>query len=183
MRTTSGLKVDLTDSAVTSLGQTAIEASSGAEITLANTKVTGANAGLTTEGNIKLKATKKSAISSPSGIGIATTSNSEVNLTDASLEGAVRAFKGSVNDKLMLGQGARVAGKKGGIEVEGNAVIDGTGATIEGGAGPAIFLNAYNGKITLRQGLLRGTPAIEAKNKPTLTLEGMRVEGEQKIGR
>jgi hypothetical protein len=151
------------------------------ELTLVNSKVTGATAAITTDSSLKLKASKKTRIVGTTGYGVLTTSNSEINLNDAALEGATKALKATVNDKIKLAQGSRIAGKKGAIEAEGNFELDGTGATIDGGTGPGI-LAGYNARLALKQGALKGTPAAQTERKPTsVDFEGTRVEGEQKF--
>lgn len=177
----SSLKLDLTDSSITSLTQAAIEGDSSVELNLANVAVQGVEAAVMTKSNAKIKATKKTRFVAPTGYGILTSSNTELTLSDAAIEAGAKAFKGTVNNKVKLLQGARLAGKKGGIEVEGNVEIDATGATIDGGAGPGLMAG-YNARIELRQGLLKGTPAIQTDRKPiTLDIGGTRIEGEQKI--
>ena len=72
-----------------------------------------------------------------------------------------------------------MAGKKGGIDAEGTFELDATGATIEGGGGPGVAAGS-NARIAIRQGVLKGTPALALDRKPSsLDLGGTRVEGEQ----
>ena len=102
-------------------------------------------------------------------------------LNDAALEAGMKAFKGTVNNKVKLAQGARMAGKKGGLDADINVEIEATGATLEGGTGAAIKAG-YNARLSFKQGLLKGSPAIQLDRKPTsFELDGTRVEGEQKI--
>lgn len=181
LKTTSGLKIDYTDSSITSLTEAAIDGDSGMELTLINAKVNGVTTAITATSGLKLKASKKTRIVATTGNGLVTTSNCEINLNDASIEAGAKAFKGSVNNKMKLAQGARVAGKKAGVETEGNFELDGTGATIEGGSGPGISAG-YNARISLKQGALKGTPALHFDRKPSsLDLDGTKVEGEQKV--
>jgi hypothetical protein len=177
----SSLKIDLSDSSITSLTGEAIEVDSSVDLTLANTKVQGASEAIVAKSNAKIKASKKTRIIALAGNGILTTSNSELTLNDASIEAGAKAFKGTVNDKVKLLAGSRLAGKKGAIEAEGNSEIDATGAVIDGGVGPGIVAG-YNARISLKQGSLKGTPAIQLDRKPTsLELAGTAVTGEQKI--
>ncbi|HVJ95007.1 MAG TPA: hypothetical protein VM580_34750 [Labilithrix sp.] len=177
----SSLKLDYTDGSIISLGDMAIDADSSMELLLVNTKVQAATTAINCEGNSKIKASKKTTIAGTTGNGITTTSNSELVVADAAIEAGEKAFKGGVNNKVKLSQGARLAGKKGGIESEGNFDLDATGATVEGGSGHAL-LAGYNARLTFKQGLLRGTPALQVERKPTsVDLSGTRVEGEQKI--
>src|SRR5262249_4756996 len=177
--TTSGLKLDFTEGSITSTAEPAI-VSDGGELTLNNTKIQGTDA-MQAKNGVKLKASKKTRIIGTTGFGIVATSNSDITLNDASVEAATKAFKGSVNTKMKLAAGARLAGKRGGIETEGNFELDATGATIEGGSGPAL-MTGYNARIAFRQGALKGNPAIQTERKPSsLELDGTKVEGEQKI--
>jgi hypothetical protein len=179
--TTSGLKLDFTDGSITSLAEPAI-VSDGGELTLVNVKVQGVEAGLSGKNGLKLKASKKTRIVSTAGYGILATSNSDINVNDAAIEGALKAFKGTVNTKMKLAQGTRLAGKRGGIESDSNFELDATGATIEGGAGPGILGTGSNARIAFRQGALKGTPALQMERKPSsLDLDGTRVDGEQKL--
>jgi len=177
----SSLKLEYNDGSITSSGDMAIDGDSSMDLTLVNVKVQGATTAINCESSSKIRASKKTRIVGTSGNGVTTSSNTELNFSDASLEGGVKAFKGTVNDKVKLGQGARLAGKKGGIEAEGNLEVDATGATIEGGSGPGLVAG-YNGKVSFKQGVLKGAPALQFERKPSnLDLEGTRVEGEQKI--
>jgi hypothetical protein len=178
---TSSLKLDYTDGAITSLADIAIDGDSSMELTLANTKIQGASTAINCESSSKIKATKKTRIVGTSGNGITTSSNTEVNLVDAAIEAGDKAFKGTVNDKIKLGQGARMAGKKGGVLAEGNFSIEATGATLEGGSGPGLVAG-YNARVSFKQGVIKGTPALQFERKPSpLELDGTRVEGEQKV--
>ena len=178
---TSSLTLDYTEGSITSATDAAIDGTSSLDLTLTNTKVQGATTAIVSESNTKIRASKKTQIIALQDNGITTTSNSELNLAEATVEAGGKAFKGTVNDKLKLGQGARLAGKKGGIEVENNVEIEATGATIDGGNGPALSAK-YNGRITFKQGTIKGTPALLFERKPTsLEIEGTRIEGDQKI--
>ncbi len=183
IRTTSGLKIDYTDGSITSQAESAIDADSGMDLTLINVKVNGVTTGITSESGFKLKASKKTRIVAvaTTGTGIVTTSGGEISLNDAAVEAGGKAFKGSVNNKIKLAQGARMAGKKGGIETQGNFELDGTGATVDGGGGPGISAG-YSARISLKQGALKGTPALQFDRKPmSVELDGTKVDGEQKI--
>jgi hypothetical protein len=181
IKTTSGLKLDYTGGSLTSLAESAIDGDSGMDLSLVNTKVSGVTTAITASSGLKLKASKKTRIIATTGNGVVTTSNSDINLNDAAIEAGAKAFKASVNTKMKLAQGARLAGKKAGIEAEGNFELDGTGAAIEGGSGPGISAG-YNARISLKQGLLKGAPALHCERKPTsLELDGTKVEGEQKV--
>jgi hypothetical protein len=178
---TSSLKLDYTDGSITSAADMAIDGDSSMDLTLINTKVQGATTAINCESSSKLKASKKTRIVALQGNGITTTSNSELVLNDAAIEAAAKAFKGTVNDKIKLAEGARIAGKKGGIEAEGNLEVEATGATLEGGTGPGL-LAGYNARLSFKQGALKGTPALQLDRKPsTFELDGTRVEGEQKV--
>ncbi len=178
---TSSVKLDWTEGSITSESDVAIDVASSADFTLIATKVQGATTAIECDSNSKIKASKKTRIVGVSSYGITTSSNSEVVLNDAALEATMRAFKGTVNNKIKLAQGARIAGKKGGISAEGNLEIEATNATLEGGTGAALDAG-YNSRISFKQGLIKGTPAIDVDRKPTiLELDGTRVEGEQKI--
>jgi len=178
---TSSLKLDWTDGSIISSTDVALDVDGSADLTLINTKVKGATTAINCESNSKVKATKKTSIVGTSGYGITTSSSSELVLNDSALEAGMKAFKGTVNNKVKLAQGARIAGKKGGIDAEGNLEVEATSATVEGGSGPAIKAG-NNGRLSFKQGLLKGTPAIQLDRKPTsLELDGTRVEGEQQI--
>jgi hypothetical protein len=178
---TSSLKMEWEGGSITSSGDAAIDGDSSLALELDNVKVQGATVGINCSSNANIKATKKTRIIGISGNGITTTSNTQLNLSDASVEGGAKAFKGSVNTKIKLAQGARLAGKKGGVEVEGNLDLDATGATIEGGTGAGL-LGGYNAKIQFKQGLLKGVPAIQVDRRPSIfDLSGTRVEGEQRV--
>ncbi len=178
---TSSLKLDWTDGSITSAADVAIDADSSTNLTLTNTKVQGATTAINCEGSSKIKASKKTRIVGLTGNGVTTTSNSELVLNDAALEAGAKAFKGSDNTKIKLGQGARIAGKKAGIETEGNTELEATGATLEGGAGPAIQAG-YNAQLDFKQSLVKGTPAIQLDRKPLrVTVDETRIEGERKI--
>lgn len=178
---TSSVKLDWTDGSITSSTDMAIDVDSSTDLMLINTKVQGATTAINCSSNSKVKATKKTTIVGTSGYGVTTSSNSELVLNDSSLEAGVKAFKGTVNNKIKLAQGARVSGKKGGIDAEGNLELEATSATIDGGTGPALKAG-YNGRLSFKQGLIKGTPAIQLDRKPTsLELDGTRVEGAQQI--
>jgi hypothetical protein len=177
--TTSGLKLDFTEGSIIAQAESAI-AGDGGELTLVNTKIQGVDAGLNLKNGLKLKASKKTRIVGTTGFGILVTSNADITLNDAAVEGASKAFKGGVNTKMKLGQGARVAGKRGGIETDSNLELDGTGASIDGGTGPGLMAGS-NARIAFRQGALKGTPALQTDRRPSsLDLEGTRVDGDQK---
>ena len=109
------------------------------------------------------------------------TSNGNLVFVDATVEGARAAIKSTLNLKVKPSQGARLTGKSGGIATGHNFELDGNGATIDGGTGPGLLFDA-NGRITLQQGVLKGTPAFRTTYKPqVLTLDGTKVEGEQQI--
>lgn len=181
IKVTSGFKADLTDSAITSLTEAAIDGDSGMELVLANTKINGVGTAINAESSLKVRAAKKTRIAASAGNGITTTSNMDLNLNDASVEGTNKGVKGTVNTKIRLSQGARIAGTRGGVEVDSNFDMEATGAAIDGGAGAGLFLSS-NAKIAFRQGALRGVPAIEAKYRPQiLDLEGTKVDGAQRI--
>jgi hypothetical protein len=172
------MRLELTDGAINSQTETAIEASSGLDLVLANTKVTGAAGGVTCDSRMKLKATKKTAIVSTKGNALTATSSADVNLNDALLKGAAKALKGTVSVKVKLAQGARVAGARGGIDVDGNLSLDATRATLEGGSGAALTAG-YGGQVTFRQGTIKGTPAVLFKGKAgAYDVEGTKIEGE-----
>jgi hypothetical protein len=179
---TSGLKIDLTDGSIVSAAESAIEGDSGMELTLTNSKLQGVASAITAKvSGLKLKATKKTRLVSATGYGILTASNADITLTDAAIEAGTKAFKGTMNSKLKLNQGARLAGKKGGLESDSNLELDGTGATIDGGSGPGIMA-ASNARIAFHQGGLKGVPAIQLERHPTsVDLDGTKVDGEQKI--
>jgi hypothetical protein len=177
--TDSGLKLTLTDGAITSQRAPAISCDGG-DLDLVNTKVQGSD-GLSVKNGIKLKASKKTRIVASTGYGVLATSNSHLTINDAVIEGQVKAFKGTVNSELKLGEGARLAGKKGGIDTENNLELEARGATIEGGTGPGLAASS-NARIALHQGVLRGVPAIILSSKPSsIEIDGTRVEGEQKV--
>jgi hypothetical protein len=181
IKTSSGLELDVNGGSVSSSSEAAIEGDSGMNIELSNAKITGADVGIKTSSGLKLKAENKSQILSTSGVGIVTTSNPEITLEDSAIEGASRAFKGTVNCKLKLQQGARLAGKQGAIEVEHNFELDGKGATIDGGSGPGIYAK-INVRLSFKQGTIKGNPAIKTDRKPvTLDLDGTNVVGGTKI--
>lgn len=178
---TSSLKLDWTEGSITSASDVAIDGDSSMDLTLINTKVQGATTAIQCESSSKIKASKKTRIIGLNGYGVVTSSNSEVVLNDAALEAGMKAFKGTVNTKIKLAQGARMAGKKGGVDAEGNLEVEATGATLEGGSGPGLA-TGYNARISFKQGVLKGVPALQADRKPTsLELDGTRVEGDQKI--
>lgn len=180
---TSSLKMEYEGGSITSSGDMAIDADSSTSFDLVNTKVQGATTAINCESSSKIRASKKTRIVGTSAYGVVTSSNTELNLADAALEGGSKAFKGTVNDKVKLAQGARLSGKKGGLEAEGNLEVEGAGATIEGGAGPAIQA-AYGAKITFKQGALKGVPAVQFTSRPSpFDLEGTKVEGDQRLGR
>ena len=177
----SSLKLDWTEGSITSASDIAIDGTSSMDLTLINTKVQGATTAIKCESSSKIKASKKTNIVGVSGYGVLTSSNTEVVLNDAALEAGTKAFKGTVNNKVKLAQGARMAGKKGGIDSEGNLEVEATGATLEGGTGAGLQAG-YNARISFKQGVLKGVPAIQTERKPTsLELAGTRIEGEQKI--
>lgn len=178
---TSSLKLDFTDGSITSLGDGAIDGDSSMDLTLINVKVSAAATAITCASSSKIRATKKTRIVSTSGNGVTTSSNTELSVADAAIEAGGKAFRSTVNSKVKLAQGARLAGKRGGVEGEGNLELDGTGATVEGGAGPGIAAG-YNARLAFKQGVLKGAPALQLDRKPmSLDLEGTRVEGEQKV--
>src|SRR5262249_45627410 len=143
--TTSGLKLDLTDGAITSQAEAAISGDGG-DLNLVNTKVSGGDAGISMKNGLRLKASKKTRSAATSGNAIQTTSNADVTVNDAAIEGGMKAFKSTLNTKLKLQQGTRLAGRKGGIETDGNLELDATGATVEGGSGPGIQAGGYNAR-------------------------------------
>lgn len=178
---TSSLKLDLTDGAVTSQTEEAIELDSSGDIVLDNSRLQGVTAAITSKSNTKVKASKKSRIVATNGYGFLTTSNSELYLNDSTLDATNKGMKSTVNTKVKVQAGSKLTGKRGGVEAEGNLELEGTNGTIEGGAGPGIQAG-YNARIDFRQSVLKGTPAIVTERKPsTLDLDGTRVEGEQKI--
>jgi hypothetical protein len=176
---TSGTDLDLDGGSVIGQSEPAIECDGG-DLTFAGTKVQGTT-GIAGKVNLKLKATKKALIVGTSADGVEVTSNGELTMTDARLEGARAAFKSGVNTKAKLGQGAQLVGKRGGLLAESNLVIESSGATIEGGSGPGIDAGG-NARINFEQGNLKGAPAITADRRPYVwNANGTKIEGEQKI--
>lgn len=182
LKTTSGGKLDFTDGSITSQTEAAIAGTSGMKITLSNAKVSGPSAGIMAESSLELRAVKKTRIVATTGNAVNTTSSSEINLNDSSIEGGSRGIRATSNLKLKLLPGARVAGKKGGLDTESNITVDATGATLEGGSGPALE-GGYSTKVSFKSGVIKGNPALLIKAQPVLELDGTRIEGEQKIGR
>lgn len=181
MKVTSSMTLDATDGAITSNGESAIECDGG-DLSFAGTKVQGTTSAITGNNGLKLKATKKAAFVATGGDALVLTSNGNITLTDASLEGSRRGIKATVNTKLKPTQGARITGKNGGVSTGHNLEVDATNATIDGGTGPGIELEGANAKIQMQGGVLKGTPALKGTYKPqVLTLEGTRIEGEQQI--
>lgn len=183
---TSSLKLDYTDGSITSNAEAAIEGDSSMDLLLANVKVQGVDAGIHAKSSsLKVKATKKTRIVATTGDGIATESNADIALNDATIEGGDKGLKTTVNTKVKLQAGARIAGKRGGIEVTSNCEIDGSGAVIDGGSGPGIDGAGSNTRVAFRQGTLRGVPAIRFSRRPNnanaIDLTGTKVDGEQRI--
>ncbi|MFO0737111.1 MAG: hypothetical protein U0270_14580 [Labilithrix sp.] len=179
---TSGLKIDLTDSSITSTADEAIEGDSGMELVLANTTVQGRIA-IETKSGLKIKASKKSRIVGAAGNGITTTSNADISLADASIEGATMALKTDSSARLKLGPGSRIAGKRAGIYSESGLTIDGTNTSIEGGAGPGLR-STFVGNITIHDSVIKGTPGIQIERAPTpMDLANTRVDGGQVVSK
>ena len=177
----SSLRLDFTDGSITSTGDDAVAAESSLDATLTNVKIQGQTTAIATSSNGKIKALKKTRIVSMNGIGVTASSSTELNLNDAAVEGATKAFKGTSSCKFRLAQGARLAGKKGGIECDSSIDVDGMGATIDGGSGPAV-LAGYVSHFSFKQGALKGVPALQLSSRPSsLDLDGTRIDGEQKI--
>lgn len=180
LRFTSGTMLDLTDGAVISSAESAIE-SDGGDYTFTGTKLQGVTSAITGKNGLKLKASKKAALVATTGDCLDLTSNGNITLGDASLDGGRYGVKSTVNLKVKLSQGARIAGKKGGVVTDSNLEVDATGATIDGGSGPGLDFDS-GAKVSMQQGVLRGTPAIKASYKPSsLSLDGTKVEGDQQI--
>ena len=177
----SSLKVEWTEGSITSLADTAIDGDSSMKLTLVGTKVQGATNAIDCQSSSTINASKKTRIVGLQGNGVTTSSSTEVVLSDAAIEAGAKAFKGTSNDKIQLGQGSRMAGKRGGIEVEGNLSVEATGATLEGGSGPALDAG-YNARVSFKSGVIKGVPALTFDRKPmSLELDGTRVEGEQRV--
>src|SRR5262249_20382781 len=132
----------------------------GGTLTLANTKLQGAEAGISSKGGLTLKATKGTRIVATTGYGILASSNAELTINDAAVEAATKAFKGGVNAKLKLGTGARLSGKRGAIDGDSNLELEATGATIDGGSGAGIA-GTYNAKVALHGGSVKGNPSVQ----------------------
>lgn len=180
LRFTSGTRLDLTDGAITSSGESAITCDGG-HFTFAGTKIHGVSNAIQAKNGLELKATKKAALVSTISDAVELTSNATITLVDASIDGARNAIKSTVNTKVKLSQGARVIGRKGGIVADSNLEVDATGATIDGGSGPGLDFDS-GAKIQMQGGALAGSPAIKASYKPSsLTLDGTNIEGEQQI--
>lgn len=180
MTLTSGASLELVEGSIVSGTESAIE-SDGGKMTFAGTKVQGAATAIEGKNGLELKALKKAAIVSAGGDGIAVTSNAQLTINDASVEGARWAVKSTVNTKAKLGPGARLTGRKGGLAAEGNLDLETNGATIDGGAGSGLEAG-YNAKIVLQQGTLKGSPALSTGRRPNLlTIDGTQIQGEQKV--
>lgn len=180
MTFSSGADLDLTDGAVLSGADTGIECDGG-DFTFIGTKVQGVPSAIEGKNGLKLKALKKAALVSTGGDGIVVTSNAQLTVNDATIEGARRAIKSTVNTKVKLGPGARLTGRKGGVFAESNLELETNGATIDGGTGPGIE-SAYNAKVVLQQGTVKGSPALSFARKPQiLTIDGTQIQGEQKV--
>jgi hypothetical protein len=179
---TSSVKLDLTDSTVTATSPSdAAIACDMVDLTLVNTKVQGSSAAINGKNSLKLKASKASRITATTGYALLATSNADVTIADAAVEGAMKALKASVNTRLNFTPGARVAGKRGAIDAEGNLDLEATGATIDGGVGPRIAAT-YNAKISTTGGVLKGSPAIQLQSRPSsLSLSGTSVVGDQHV--
>lgn len=175
----SSFKAQYEGGSITSTGDIALDGDGSLNLDLAGVTVQGTT-GINCDSSSKIKLTKKARVVGTTANGITAASNTELTIADASVEGAVKAFKGGSNGKFKLAQGARLAGKKGAVATEGNVDVDATGATIDGAAG-AGFLTGYNAKFSFRQGSIKGVPALQFASRPSsLDLEGTRVDGEQK---
>ena len=175
-------RLRFTRGAITSKQAAAIAVAGGAEVTLDGVDVKGAEAALSGGNGLILKASKKTRFVALSGDGIEVTSNADITLNDAAIEASGKALHGTVNDKLKATAGARMIGKRGGLETSSNFELAGTGATIDGGDGPGIMASV-NAQITFRNGRLNGMPAIRLEQKATrLDLQGTQVMGAQTIG-
>ena len=109
----------LPDGSVTSQKDAAIAVDS-AELTLVGVQVQGAEAGIAGKNGLRLKATKKTRIVATTGHGIVMTSNGDLTVSDAGVEAAEKAIKGTVNANVKLAAGAHVRGKKGALDLETN---------------------------------------------------------------
>jgi len=181
IKTTSSLKLDLTDSTINSKSESAIDGDSSMNVTLANSKLNAVTGGITTTSSFRLKATKKTRIVAATGDGIVAASSSEMVINDSAVEAAGRGIKlTSSSCKVKMQQGARVAGKKGGLELDSSGELEGTGSTLEGGSGPGIT-GAYGTKVSFTSGTLKGTPALALTRPDNVDLSGTKVEGEQQV--
>jgi serine/threonine protein kinase len=178
---TSNAIFSFTDGSISSGGDAAV-AIDGGSVTLAAVQVRGTEAGIRAKNALHLKANKGTHIVATSGDAIVTTTNAELTIVDAVVDGAEKAITGTTNASIKLGQGARVTGRTAGVDVETNAVFEGTnGATLDGGGGPGLAA-LTNARISFRGGTLKGSPALRCSSKPTsLDLQGTRIEGGQKI--
>lgn len=173
--------LDAEGGAIASQTAEAIEADTSADMTLDNVRVTAGTNGVIVKNSCKLRVSKKTRITAGSGNAYIATMNSELFASDAILEGGNKAIRAGVNTKVRLQAGAKLTGKRGGLEAEGNLELEGNGSSIEGGAGPGLQ-SGYNARISFLSGTIKGAPAIVLERRPSsLDLNGTRVEGEQKI--
>ncbi len=179
----SSADLDFDGGSVTSQTDAAFDTYGTGEYEFAGTTVTGEDAAINAKNGFKLRGTKKAHFVATKGIAVQSTSNFELTLTDATIEGTKSGVKAGVNLKAKLSQGAKISGKKGGIVADANMEIESKDATVEGGTGPGLQ-GTSNARIAFEKGTLRGTPAIDLRYRPSsLELEGTRVEGEQHVGR
>lgn len=177
----SSTNVEFTGGSITSQTESAIETDGIGEYTFSGTTLQGAASAIAAKNGLTLKAIKKARLVGTNGNGVQSGSNSEITLNDASIEGGRVGVKGESNLKVRLGANGRIVGKKGGIAGDSNVDIDATSPIVEGGAGAGIECG-YNAKIAIHQGSIKGTPALAMARKPSIfDLDGVRIEGEQRV--
>lgn len=179
----SSCGIDAQGGALTSSGDPAVEVESNPSLAFEGTKVQGRDAAIAATSSVKLRISKKASLVATGGPGVEVSSSFDLDVTDATIQGARSAVKATSSAKVKLREGAKLSGQQGGVVAESSLDVDATNATIEGGKAAGIQ-GTSNAKIELHGGVVRGTPALSFTHKPSsFELDGVKVEGDQRLGR
>lgn len=153
--TNSNLALDLTDSALTSTTDSAVAATENANLTLANTTVSGATA-ITLGLNSKVNASTKTHLVGTAHDAIDAKDNATFTFSDTQLAGAEWALKVGDRGRITLETGSAAVGRQGGIFAGSDFVLTGDGA-IDGGSGPGITARNV-AQFGIPTSMLKGNP-------------------------
>lgn len=175
-------KLALTSGTVASTAGSAVESQGpNLEVDLRGAHIEGHTAGIeATESSLTVRARDGAVITARDGDGISAGNALRLEMSNAQVVASRRAVTATTNATVRLDQGAVLRGAHGGLQIQA-LTLRATGATIDGGDGPAIAVeHSATSTLSLRGGVVQGTPAIDSPRRPgRVELDGTRLVGGQ----